>query len=320
MKRGSNVVRDLVGRRRAPAVEQRPSFFLVGAPKCGTTALYTYLKPHPDVFLTQMREPMFFGSDLYCPPERRLTLDRYLALFSGARGERCVGECSTRYFVSKRAADEIHRFEPAARIIVMLRSPVEMMHSLHSQLLYSGEEHIENFEAALADEERRRALLEQGDPPPIAQVLVYRDVAHYTDHVERYFSVFGRENVHVIVLEEFARDTRQAYKQVLQFLGADPDFEPSFEVVNQFKVVRSKRLDDLLLHPPQPLQTLSRRVPARLRRAAFRTTRALNTRPGQRPEIPARLRLELETELTGEIERLETLLARDLSCWRSRAP
>jgi hypothetical protein len=300
------------------AQQARPSFFIVGAPKCGTSALTTYLKRHPDIFLTEMWEPMFFGSDLYCPPGRRLTLDEYLALFASVEGERQTGECSTRYFVSKRAPEEIRRFEPAARIIVMLRDPVEMMHSLHAQLLYSGEERKRDFEAALEDEPRRRELIEQGDPPPIPQVLAYRYVARYAEHVERYFSVFGRDRVHVIVFEDFVRDTGGAYGQVLEFLGARPDRTQSFEVVNRYRAMRSWRLHDFLVRRIRPVRTLARVHPARLQHGLYSWARELNTRKGKRPAVPAALRRRLEAELAAEIERLERLLGRDLSHWRGQ--
>ena len=294
----------------------RPSFFIVGAPKCGTSALTAYLKRHPDVFLTRMREPMFFGSDLCCPPRRRLSLERYLSLYATATTEGRLGDCSTRYFVSTRAAEEILRFEPDARIIVMLRNPVEMIHSLHAQNLYSGEEHLEDFAAALADEPRRLALIAEEDPSPIPEALAYRYVARYAEHVGRYLSVFGRDRVHVIVFEEFVRDIPTAYRRVLEFIGADPDFRPEFEVVNQYKVVRSTRLHRLLVRPPRAIHPLRRLASHRLRYKFLAVARELITRYEKRPPVPADVRAGLEDELAPEIDRLEDLLGRDLSAWR----
>lgn len=298
----------------------RPNFFIVGAPKCGTTALYAYLRQHPDVFAPDVKEPCFFGSDTYRPAHYSLTLDEYLALFAAAQGEAHIGEATTSYLASTRAAEEIAEFDPLARIIIMLRNPADQMHSFHAQLLYQGIEHLEHFPAALEDEASRRAMIASSDPPPIPQVLVYRDIARYADQVERYFTVFGRRSVHVIIFEEFARDPGRAYREVLLFLGADASFTPTFDVVNRYKAVRSRGLHEFLVHPPPPAQALVRSlVPKRARRRIVGRVRKLNTQAEQRPQIPSQLRLDIERDFASEVERLESLLERDLCFWHTGA-
>ncbi|NJL34400.1 MAG: sulfotransferase domain-containing protein [Chloroflexaceae bacterium] len=128
----------------------KPDFFIVGAPKCGTTAMTDYLNQHPDVFVPVVKEPDFFGSDL---TGRRYTtnLHTYLALFEPGRGKLC-GEGSTAYIISKQAAQEIYNFNPEAKIIIMIRNPVDMLYSLHNQVVYTGDESIHDFALALAAE------------------------------------------------------------------------------------------------------------------------------------------------------------------------
>src|SRR3989339_415720 len=135
---------------------RKPDFFIVGAPKSGTTAMCTYLKQHPEIFMPEKKESHFFGTDLNSP---RFIRDKkiYLSLFSKAKDERRVGESSVWYLYSKKAASEIKEFSPSASIIIMLRNPVDMLYSQHSQFLYNGNEDIACFEEALnAEQDRRR--------------------------------------------------------------------------------------------------------------------------------------------------------------------
>ncbi len=185
-----------------------PNFFIVGAPKCGTTAMYNYLAAHPDVFMPRTKEPTFFAQDLdegKRGDDRLFTrdLDQYLALFSDWRGERRVGEGSVWYLYSKIAADQIKQFAPDARIIVMLRDPVEMMHSLHAHRLARGAEDLESFEEALRAEKDRA----NGERFPkhayVLKGLLYTEVVKYASQVEEYLNTFGRDRVLVLIFEEF---------------------------------------------------------------------------------------------------------------------
>ena len=131
-----------------------PDFYLVGAPKCGTTALYDFLSQHPQIFLPRTKELLHFASDLSYPT--RLSEDEFLAHFADRQGEQRAGTAHTAYLQSKRAAREIKSKRPDADIIIMLRNPVDMLHSWHSELLYETIEDIEDFEAALDAEPARR--------------------------------------------------------------------------------------------------------------------------------------------------------------------
>ena len=128
--------------------KRRPDLFFVGHPRSGSGLLDSYLAGHPDVFMAR-KELHYFGSDLrYHHPGR--SEDNYLDHFDtsgdqGPSGPQRVGEASTWYLSSQLAAAEIHAFAPTARIVMMLRNPVSWLHSLHSHLVFSGDEDITDF-------------------------------------------------------------------------------------------------------------------------------------------------------------------------------
>src|SRR5262249_53369576 len=126
----------------------KPNFFIVGAPRCATTSMYTYLKQHPQIHLSLLKEPLFFATDLTIQPLAVTDEASYLGLFADAGDARRIGEGSVFYLLSKRAAEEIKRFSPRAKIIIMLRNPIDMMHSLHALYLRTGNEDLD-FEEAI---------------------------------------------------------------------------------------------------------------------------------------------------------------------------
>lgn len=296
-----------------------PDFFIVGAPKCGTTAMHSYLRQHPDVFMPLSKEPLYFGDDL-SRRYGRLRRDEYLALFAPATAEQRLGEASTWYLYSRSAAREIKAVAPAAAIVVMLRSPIEVMRAQHSQLLFNRQENITDFAEALAAEpERRRG--ERLPPGPIRrETLYYRDTVRFAGQLQRYLEVFGAERVHVILHDDLQRDLAGEYRRLLAFLGVDPDFEPDFSRKNENKLVRNQLVQRLLYAPP----ILVRFAPALRRHALVRRLRdglaTLNSRPAARPALDPTVAQQLAQELAPEIAQLGELLGRDLSAWVSHAP
>ena len=116
---------------------KKPDLFLVGAPRCGTTALYTYLKQHPEIFLSRIKEPQFFAG--FLGEQRRIqNWPDYLSCFAGANGEKRIGEASVAYLAATNSARDIEAFSPEARIIIMLRNPLDVMHSLYHLRRFNG--------------------------------------------------------------------------------------------------------------------------------------------------------------------------------------
>ena len=293
---------------------RRPDFFIVGAPKCGTSALTHCLNQHPEIFMPAGRDPTYFGSDLY--KENSPSLSDYLSFFERAGGSRRVGETSVWYLYSRRAAAEIQAFDPGARIIIMVRNPVDKMYSHHSQLVYSGNEDIVDFKAALEAEPYRREGLRMPPTNHRPEGLLYRDAARLAGQVERYLNVFGREGVHVVVYDDFYDDAPATYRRVLEFLGVSPDFEPGFAVVNPNKRTRSKALRSFLQEPPETMRSMTKSVlPGPVRYKVKELARRLNTRYEPRPPMDPELGRRLRREFALEVESLGGLLDRDLSHW-----
>jgi hypothetical protein len=297
-----------------------PNFFIVGAPKCGTTAMYEYLKAHPDIFMPEkIKEPHYFAPDLATPASKPyLVRDRYLALFTDAGRYTRVGEASVMYLYSPHAARAIHDFNPAARIIIMLRSPIEMMYAWYYQQVRSGNETMPTFEAALKAE-ADRCLGHHVPPGANANKLRYRAVACFSPQVSRYFSTFGHEAVHVIIYDDFKAHTAQVYHDTLVFLGVNPDFQPEFQVVNENQLVRFRRLNRFRQHPPSWFMRLrsgiANRVSDDVRDFVNTSVRSAVLNKAPRPTISPELRAQLQEEFLPEIERLSQLLGRDLTHW-----
>ena len=198
----------------------------------------------------------------------------------------------------------------------MLRNPVEMLYSLHSQFLYNGNENISDFRSALdAENDRKRGLR---IPESVIHVagLFYRETVKYSEQVERYFRVFGRENVHVIIYDDFARDTAAVYRKTCDFLGVSNNFTPDVRVINPNKKVRSKVLRRFLTKPPSWSRKVgSLFVPRHLRDSLRKTLSQFNMQYIPRAPMEAELRRELAREFIPEIKKLSALLDKDLSRW-----
>jgi hypothetical protein len=296
---------------------QHPHFFIVGAPKSGTTAMYEYLRAHRELYLPERKELRYFGADLEIRDRPRLTHEDFLRFFRDAPAGSLIGTAYVWYLFSTTAAREIAEFNPEAKIIVMLRNPVDMLPALHSEHLANGNEDLADFAEALAAEPDRRSGRRIPSHSHLPQGLHYRSVPRYTGQLRRYFDAFGRENVHVAIFDDLAQDPNSVYAQILHFLGVKPHSGPSsFDVINANRKVRSERLRHFLARPPNvPRKVIRALVPARLRRGLYERAKAANVVYVPREPIDPRLRAQLQREFAGEVEQLSELLGRDLSHW-----
>ena len=299
-----------------------PNSFIVGAPKCGTTAMAASLAMHPDVFMTSPKEPHAFGADL-ASFRRRMEPKPYTQLFRGVRSESRVGEASVWYLRSETAAQEIHDFDATARILVMLRNPADMLYSLHGQLLKSGIEHIRDFRAALEAEPERRQGKQIHPGVRFTGPLIYSEAVAYASQLERYFHVFRREQVHVILLDDVRNDPSGVMNHVQQFLGISILDDLALLHLNESQTVRSTRLQ-WLSRESRFLRFASRslipeKTRVRIAERVVRRVEQINVSHRQRPALPAGLRAELNDRFGSEVERLALLLQRDLSSWTGKS-
>jgi hypothetical protein len=197
-----------------------PNFFLVGAAKSATTSLYAALGAHPEIFLSPLKEPHFFAA--FEPDRRTARLNeivrderRYRELFDGARDEPVVGEGSTSYLWDEAAPARIAAAAPGARIVAILRDPVDSAHSHYLDNVRAGSESRAFAEAVAAELER---------PEHATWPFAYVGVGRYGEQLPRYLERF--EHVLVLFFDGFAADPAAETRRVLAFLGVDARFEP----------------------------------------------------------------------------------------------
>jgi hypothetical protein len=305
-----------------------PDFFIVGHQKCGTTALYTMLRNHPQIFMPERKEPRYFATDLRSrfparsPVTQRLrTLDGYLALFEEARPEQLIGEGSPQYLRSRAAAGAIADLRPDARIIAILREPVSFMRSFHLQMVVSDVEPQSDFRKAVALEEFRRRGRHIPRRCHVPSELQYSDHVRYVEQLRRFHAVFPPEQVLVLIYDDFRRDNEATVRTVLRFLGVDDTAPIETMDTKPLQAVHSLHLHQLAsaariarLNPAEA-GVVGRAVhaltPNALRSDAFRARwRRFVYRTPQPPD--PEFVLELRRRLKGEVVAISDYLGRDL--------
>jgi hypothetical protein len=300
-----------------------PTIFIVGAPRCGTTSLDNYLAAHPQVFMCRPKEPHQFGSDLGIRRNPYAERMKYLELFNGAGDGQHTGEASPLYLYSRTAPQEIKAFSPSAKIIIMLRNPVEMVQSLHATNLLYLHEDLTDFEQALAAEADRRLGRRIPTTCNVPFALQYTALARYSEHVERYLKVFGRERVRCILFEEIKQDPERVYRETLAFLGLEPAGSPDFKPHNERRRWRSQRLARFTIAPYRLGLRLSNLRAGRGKAAVDKILHLLfylplraNLNKAPRPSLASsELRTSLRQRFRDDVEQLADLLGRDLSSW-----
>jgi hypothetical protein len=242
-------------------LDKKVNFFLVGAPKCGTTALVDYLSQHAEIFIPSIKEPHFFCESF--PEYRRIKkLDRYHALYNNFKGDYVInGDSSVWYLYSQDSADNIYQYNPDAKIVIMLRNPIEMLPSLHTQLMFSGRENISNFDEAWA----ACTLRSQGYKIPKNSKepshLLYDEVCNYYDQVARYLKRFPRENVKIIFFDDFSESCQSVVQEVFQFLKvSDESLNIRYEIKNSARKHRYPKISMFLMNPPFPLGLIKKQL------------------------------------------------------------
>jgi hypothetical protein len=231
----------------------RPNFFIVGAPKCGTTAWYRYLGTHPDIGFAAKKEPHYFNTDM--PGFRWVRSEAdYLALFENCTGKRAIGEASVQYLASETAAGNIARFAPEARILVFVRDYARYLQSYHNQLVLNCDESLTDFEAAW------RAGPDREIPTTCrhAGLLDYRRMGTLSEQIDRYLAHFPPERVMILSFSRWTSDPRSTYLQILSFLGLEDDGRWDFESIHEAKHMSSAMLTRLTQRPPEAALKLAR--------------------------------------------------------------
>ncbi len=297
-----------------------PNFLVIGAGRSGTTSLYEYLRQHPEVFMSPVKEPNYFAfADGHLPQRgpgasglRRnsvTTLAEYETLFAGAGDARAIGEASPRYLRTPDAPARSAALLPEVRLVAILRDPVERAHAAYLGLRRDGLEPAATFEEALRDEERR---IREGWP---LAALVGAGLYHR--HLSRYYKRFPPERIRVYLHEDLQSDPAGLLRDLLSFLDVDPRSAPDTSRVHgRTGVVRNRALRGLWTRSRRAREALGPVVPRRVRDGV----RARVLRDLERPPLDPATRARLARIFRPDILELEELIGRDLSAWLADDP
>ncbi|HWO71101.1 MAG TPA: sulfotransferase [Actinomycetota bacterium] len=288
-----------------------PDFFVIGAAKAGTTALYWYLAEHPAIFMSPIKEPNFFayglderGRLLYGDPELHRfpvrTREEYERLFAGAGDAAVVGEASAIYLECPQAAGRIGAAVPGARIVCGLRDPVDRAYSDYLMHLRSRGNRFDPARDLSPDAAWAR---------PDSH---WMRIGRYAELLAPYFETFPRDRIHIYLFDDLRRDPLGVVRGVYRFLGVDEGFVPDLATPHNVGGVPSRMLVERLLMNRLARTTIRPFLPRPVVDAA-RRLRARNLR--RPPPLPSAMRARLTEHFREDILATSRLIGRSLDHW-----
>jgi len=292
-----------------------PDFLVIGAAKSGTSSLDRYLAQHPDIFMPRKKEAHYFSTPDF--PERfagpgddGMTTETirdesaYRALFADAKPGQRVGESSAFYLYYPGTANRIHSYNPDMKLLVVLRQPVSRAWSAYMHLVRDARETLPFAQSLELEPERKQ----RGFEP----MWLYRELGLYSEQLERYFDVFPRNQVKVILFDEFTRDTPGVMADVFAFLDVR-DVPVDTGIHYNESGVPSSRAAYNFVSKPHPLKELVKPfIPTQVRE---RLGNQLKSKMLKKVDMDAETRAELQAYFAPEVSRLRTLLGRELPGW-----
>ncbi len=287
----------------------KPNLFIVGAPKCGTTALHLYLRQVPEIYAPEEKEMKFFGKDVH--PSRGRLQD-YLDQYAAADQHQYRLDASPYYLTSKVACQEIYDFHPTSKIIVSVRNPVDRMVSHHRTRLKYGDDIPVDFADALRQQDR---LAEQGLASTRETLTSYRECSNYCEPIKRYVDAFGQENVYVMIFDDFYADPQKETRRILEFLDLDATYQ--FQDVEKQRPsdCRSKTLMQWTVNRPALLKYLGKPIPGKYKIRITNWLKRVNQGHAPRTIAPP-LRQQLLADCHPGVSHLSEYLNVDLSAWQ----
>jgi len=295
-----------------------PNFFIIGAPKSGTTSLSRYLKDHPDIYFSHPKEPTFFCTDFSERYRRFTSLQSYLnQCFYESKGFRARGEGTVWYLSSEVAVKNILALVPDAKFIVMLRNPIEIAHAMHATELYYSGEQVQDFAQAwrLMDERKAGRNIPPNCKEP--KILQYGDIAKLGQQMQRLLSTVRRENVLTILFEDFKSDTKAVYDQTISFLGLERDHRTEFPKYNENRKNKNEVLARIVgkINRINTIARIKRKLGFEMGKGIMRSIREANSITVERPSLPEHLKAEMKAYFKEDILLLQKTINRDLSNW-----
>jgi len=276
-----------------------PNFLIIGAGKSGTTSLYHYLGEHPEVFVSPIKETNFFVADGRRSEDHPVqSVAEYEALFEGVTSEHAIGEASPAYLDSPTAAARIAELLPNARLIAILRNPVDRAWSDYLMRIRERDE-VRAPDEAFTD-----------DAPFVRQ-------GFYSERVERFTSRFAADQIRFFSFDDFSTDAVGVTRRCYEFLGVDPSFQPNVEVRHNAGWSPRNRA----LHTVLKSRVLRRTLKPVVPQAARNLVRGLAERAGtENPSIPANLEERLRQLYRDDLGRVSDLTGLDVSTWLEPQP
>ena len=237
---------------------KKPNFFIVGQPKAGTTALHNFLSQHPDIFMSKFKEPFFFCKDFHQESDQHYGFRKffpfrdeasYLKLFAQADSYKIVGESSAFYLYSQIASQEIYNFNHKAKIIILLRNPIDWLYSLHNQYVNTTTENERDFTQALALESLRKQGKKIPNRVQAPSWVLYLEMIKYYDQIKRFYDLFSSSQIKTIIFEDFKADNQKTYQEILDFLEINSSFIANYKSVNCRAKPRSYLLNQIIYSP-----------------------------------------------------------------------
>jgi hypothetical protein len=306
-------------------MEGFPDFFIVGAPRCGTTALCRYLARNPQICVSRPKEPHYFTRLTDLPTEEEVQ-SNYIERFFDHRthAHRVVGEGSVSYLYLPAVIENILHHNPEARFVAIVRNPLAMLPSYHLRMQFLLQEDETDFEKAWHLQEARA----HGENLPRycvdPRLLMYRDVCSYGNQIEHLFRLTAPGQAHVIVFDDMLADMETEYRKVVKFLGVDYDGQTEFEARNKAQMYRWRWLQQLFFLPLsrdlKKADILIRRKrkyneDGSKKKGPLKWLTQLNSIPVKPQPLSPRMRAILVEQLRPDVEHLSRLLQRDVGFW-----
>ena len=318
--------------------------FIVGAPRCGTTTMARWLQFHPQILFPFVKEPHFFwqhdlrgfeDADL----QQLVEQDFLNHFFSEPEGEESVGaDCSVSYLYAPEQLEPVLKLWPNSRFVVGVRDPLTLLPSLHKRLIFTGDENIRRFEdawAAIPDRAAGRRIPWSTIDP---RWLRYDESARYGTYVERLFAAVGKERCLVMVFDDLVADPTGQHRRLLEFAGLRQVPPPDFSRERGGKEVRFLFLQQLLKRPPRILlpylaslrhqgrfdkkasKKAGRTAPGTGSKSLRKRLIRWNRLPDEKRPISVSVQRQMREHFKGEVDKLASLIGRDLSHWLQPRP
>jgi len=284
-------------------METWPNFFIVGAPKAGTTSLYAYLKNVPGIYMSPIKEPNYFSVSTHFKLGKKPIRDKkkYLSLFKKVKDEKIIGEANPSYLSDPETPKLIHQTVPNARILISLRDPVERAYSAYLMTIRRG------FTKKSFSQQMENTL--SNEILPSGKVLTR---GLYFNPVKKYLDIFGQKQVKIIIFEEFIKNPKTFIEEILEFLGYNKPLETfENEVHNPYAVVRSSVTKYIFQN--DTVRKFAQIIPSSSRRI-LKERVMLKQQP--KPKMNEEVKKKLVNFFHDDVEKLKTLLGRDLP-WKN---